>query len=143
MPNARSFRHPFAATVKPFKTASGKAGRLYSLPALAKQFPNVKFLGWRFGEELAKAYSSADVLVFPSRTDTFGMVMIEANACGTPIAAYNVCGPVDIVKNGENGWLDEDLDVAIQNALSVSRKSCVKSSLVWDWEIAAKMLLEK
>jgi glycosyltransferase involved in cell wall biosynthesis len=110
---------------------------------LEKQFPNVKFLGWRFGEELAKAYSSADVLVFPSRTDTFGMVMIEANACGTPIAAYNVCGPVDIVKNGENGWLDEDLDVAIQNALSVSRKSCVKSSLVWDWEIAAKMLLEK
>lgn len=108
---------------------------------LEKKFPNVRFLGWRFGEELAKAYSSGDVLVFPSKTDTFGMVMIEANACGTPIAAYNVCGPVDIVENGKNGWLDEDLSVAIQNALNVSRTSCVKSSLVWDWEIAAKVLL--
>lgn len=110
---------------------------------LEKQFPNVKFLGWRFGEELAKTYSSADVLVFPSRTDTFGMVMIEANACGTPIAAFPVCGPLDIVENGENGWLNENLSVAIQNALSVSRKSCVKSSLVWNWEIAAKMLLKE
>jgi len=110
---------------------------------LEKQFPDVRFLGWRFGEELAEVYSSADVLVFPSKTDTFGMVMIEANACGTPVAAHDVCGPVDIVRNGENGWLDADLSVAIQKALDVPRESCARSSLVWDWGTAAEMLLKE
>lgn len=110
---------------------------------LEKQFPDVRFLGWRFGEELAEVYSSADVLVFPSKTDTFGMVMIEANACGTPVAAHDVCGPVDIVRNGENGWLDADLSVAIRKALDVPRESCARSSLVWDWGTAAEMLLKE
>lgn len=109
--------------------------------ALEREFPNAVFLGWRFGEELARIYSSADVLVFPSRTDTFGMVMIEANACGTPIAAYPVHGPLDIVENGVNGEMDEELEIAISRALSVSRESCVNSSKRWSWERAADLLL--
>ena len=108
---------------------------------LEKQFPNAVFLGWRFGEELAKAYSGADVLVFPSRSDTFGMVMIESLACGTPIAAFPVCGPVDIVENGVNGEMNEDLSIAIRNALSVSREKCLESSQRWNWEKAAEMLI--
>jgi len=109
--------------------------------ALEREFPNAVFLGWKFGPELAQAYSSADVLVFPSRTDTFGMVMIEANACGTPVAAYPVHGPLDIVENGVNGEMNEDLEIAISRALSVSRKSCLESSQRWNWEKAAKMLI--
>lgn len=109
--------------------------------ALQKEFPEAVFLGWRFGKELAQAYSSADVLVFPSRTDTFGMVMIEANACGTPIAAHPVHGPLDIVVPGVNGEMDEDLEVAIVRALRVSREDCLRSSGRWNWSDAARMLL--
>lgn len=109
---------------------------------LRKRFPDAVFLGWRFGEELARTYSSADVLVFPSLSDTFGMVMIEANSCGTPVAAFPVCGPVDIVRNGRNGHLDPDLRVAIREALLVDRSSCLEDSRRWDWCQAARMLLE-
>ena len=110
---------------------------------LEEKFPNAVFLGWRFGESLARAYSGADVLVFPSRSDTFGMVMIESLACGTPIAAFPVCGPVDIVENGVNGEMNEDLSIAISHALSVSRERCLESSQKWSWENAAEMLINK
>ena len=75
------------------------------------------FLGYRFGAELAACLSSCDVFVFPSRTDTFGLVMLEAMACGTPVAAYPVIGPADVVTPGVTGVLDEDLGAAALAAL--------------------------
>ncbi len=84
-----------------------------------------RFLGALFGAELASVYSAADVFVFPSRTDTFGLVIIEALACGTPVAAYPVTGPVDLV-TPETGALDNDLSVAIAAALTRDRAACAR-----------------
>lgn len=89
---------------------------------LEKNYPNVKWLGYKKGKELAKEYANADVFVFPSLTDTFGLVMIEANACGTPVAAYPVAGPIDIVVEGINGSLDKDLEAAVTSALKIDRE---------------------
>lgn len=85
------------------------------------RYPTVRFLGYKEKEELAQAYSNADCLVFPSLTDTFGMVIIEAMACGTPVAAYPVTGPIDIIETGRNGSVHNDLATAIKEALQVSR----------------------
>lgn len=76
---------------------------------LQTRYPAARFVGYKFGDELAQHLSSADVFVFPSRTDTFGLVMLEAMACGTPVAAYPVTGPIDVVQDGYSGALDEDL----------------------------------
>ena len=92
--------------------------------SLQKAYPHAQWLGYRKGEALVEEYAKADAFVFPSRTDTFGLVMLEANACGTPVAAYPVTGPNDVVTNGVNGWLDEDLSLAVAKALRVSRETC-------------------
>lgn len=91
------------------------------LPALTRRYPDVQFLGYRFGDELAEIYRSADVFVFPSRTDTFGNVVIEALASGVPVAAYPVTGPRDILTDRTAGALDEDLGSAVRRALTLSR----------------------
>lgn len=88
--------------------------------ALSTKYPDAKFVGFKFGEELARYMAAADVFVFPSRTDTFGIVMLDAMACGVPIAAYPVTGPIDIVNNGVTGILDEDLKKAVSGALKLS-----------------------
>jgi len=88
---------------------------------LEEKYTDAQFIGYRHGEELAKCFADADVFVFPSKTDTFGIVMIEANACGTPVAAYPVTGPKDFVENGVNGFLEENLDDAILKCLSLNR----------------------
>ena len=88
-----------------------------ALAALRKAYPDVTFRGVLAGQVLAAAYRSADVFVFPSRTDTFGIVMIEALACGLPIAAHDVPGPRDIVTEASLGVLDDDLGLAIRRAL--------------------------
>ncbi len=100
--------------------------------ALAARFPDVHFPGALRGAALAGAYAGADVFVFPSRTDTFGLVMIEALACGTPVAAYPVSGPVDIV-TPMTGALDDDLTRAIGTALTRDRADCAiyGSSFTW------------
>lgn len=85
---------------------------------LEAKFPNAHFLGKKNSEELANYYRSADVFVFPSRTDTFGMVLIESLACGLPVAAYNVTGPKDIIKEPYLGALDDDLSTAAKKALT-------------------------
>jgi glycosyltransferase involved in cell wall biosynthesis len=90
---------------------------------LETEYPDVQFLGYRSGEELAKCYADADVFVFPSKTDTFGIVMIEANACGTPVAAYPVTGPLDFVENDINGFLHEDLEMAVIECLEHSDRN--------------------
>ena len=93
-------------------------------PALAKlksEFPEVHFTGVLDQAELATLYNAADVFVFPSRTDTFGLVLLEAMACGCPVAAYPVTGPVDVIGNSPAGALDEDLRAAAMRALTIDR----------------------
>jgi glycosyltransferase involved in cell wall biosynthesis len=108
---------------------------------LERSHPHVHFVGYRFGDELAAHYAAADVFVFPSRTDTFGVVMLEANACGTPIAAYPVTGPIDVVREGVNGALDEDLARAAARALHVPRTSCLAHARCNGWGRVAEVLL--
>lgn len=108
--------------------------------SLEKQFPDARFLGKRSGEELAGCYAHADVFVFPSRTDTFGLVMIEALACGTPVAAYPVAGPVDILDDTV-GAMSEDLDEAIRVALTRDREACERFGAGYSWEAATRQFL--
>jgi glycosyltransferase involved in cell wall biosynthesis len=104
------------------------------LETLKKKYPLVEFVGKKTGRELAAYYQTADVFVFPSKSDTFGVVMLEAIACGTPVAAYPVTGPRDIIKEGKNGSLYPHLKPAIDRALAVSRYTTYLSSLEWTWE---------
>ena len=99
---------------------------------LKARYPNVVWMGVLPRDELAKVYAAADVFVFPSRNETFGLVMLEAMACGTPVAAYPVDGPLQVLGEGGSsamgGVLDEDLDAAVQQALTISRALTVYSS---------------
>lgn len=104
------------------------------LNSLQAKYPLVKFLGYQKGQQLADSYARADVFAFPSRADTFGIVMIEAQSLGTPVAAYPVEGPRDVVIQGVDGVLDHDLDYAIQQCLTLDRSTVEKSSLKWSWE---------
>lgn len=111
------------------------------LGTLKARFPHILFLGKRLGDELASAYRSADVFVFPSRTDTFGLVLIEALATGTPVAAYPVQGPVDVL-SPEVGCMDEDLDTAIAAALTRDRAVCAAYARGFGWHDSARQFLE-
>jgi len=102
--------------------------------ALQKRFPAVHFAGWRTGAPLAAAYAGADVSVFPSRTDTFGLVILEAMACGTPVAAYPVTGPLDVIAGSGAGVLDEDLGRAALAALACDREACRAHAEGYSWE---------
>ena len=122
-----------------------------ALETLKARFPKAVFLGSLAGEELASAYRAADVFVFPSRTDTFGLVLIEALACGLPVAAYPVHGPLDIVgPDGRGGFermpatfaaLDADLDVAILKALRLDRMAAAIYGARFTWEKATDQFL--
>lgn len=100
---------------------------------LQHHYPDVLYTGYKTGHELAEYYQCADVFVFPSSWDTFGIVMLEAMACGTPIAAYPVPGPQDIVECGVNGCLDVNLTTAVLAALQLDRNVVYQSSLRWTW----------
>jgi glycosyltransferase involved in cell wall biosynthesis len=102
-----------------------------------RKFPHVNFLGAKKGFELAWWFANCDVFVFPSLTDTFGIVMIEASRCGTPIAAFPVTGPIDYVKEGVTGSLDWDLDIAVQNCLKISRVKCEEAASKFTWKNVA------
>lgn len=104
------------------------------LDKLKAAYPDAHFLGPRFGEELASLISAADVFMFPSRTDTFGLVMLEAMACGIPVAAFPVTGPRDVVQNGATGCLDEDLSQAFFRALNLDGDACIEYALDHSWE---------
>ena len=108
--------------------------------SLEAKYPDAVFLGAQSGAALAGAYAGADVFVFPSRTDTFGLVMIEALASGTPVAAYPVSGPVDIVTPA-TGALDDDLDVAIAAALMRDRADCARYGCSYTWAASARQFL--
>jgi glycosyltransferase involved in cell wall biosynthesis len=108
--------------------------------ALKARFPQARFLGPMFGEELASAYAAADVFVFPSKTDTFGLVMIEALACGVPVAGYPVTGPIDVL-TPETGAMDADLTKAIGEALTRDRDACAAYGRSFTWEASARQFL--
>jgi len=95
--------------------------------------PNALFLGYKQGQDLINQYYNADVFVFPSRADTFGLVIIEAMAQGTPVAAYPVQGPIDIIENGLNGWMDNDLSTAVEHCLTIDRVGVKQSAQRWTW----------
>lgn len=105
--------------------------------ALQRRFPAAHFAGWRRGEALARAYAGADVSVFPSRTDTFGLVILESLACGTPVAAYPVTGPRDVLVPG-TGALDGDLRAAALAALGCDRARCRAHAEGFSWDTCAE-----
>jgi len=112
-------------------------------PALARlsaAFPEAHFLGRQSGKALAACYAGADVFVFPSRTDTFGLVMIEALACGTPVAAYPVPGPLDVL-TPESGCMAESLEDAIAGALTLDRDRCLARGHAFSWEASTDQFL--
>jgi glycosyltransferase involved in cell wall biosynthesis len=112
-----------------------------ALTMLRQRYPDVHFLGALHGERLAAAYRSADLLVFPSRTDTFGLVMIEALACGTPVAAYPVPGPLDVIGERGGGVLHEDLGTAVREGLLLDRAACVEIGRCYDWSVCTGQFL--
>tara|TARA_R110000824_G_scaffold390760_2_gene587499 strand:- start:186862 stop:187989 length:1128 start_codon:yes stop_codon:yes gene_type:complete len=111
------------------------------LDYLKKRHPEAHFSGALFGEELAKAYAAADVFVFPSKTDTFGLVLIEAMASGTPVAAYPVQGPLDVIGDHPAGALDDDLEVAGRRALDIPRETAREFAMGFSWEACTRQFL--
>ena len=105
-----------------------------ALPALRQKFPEVTFTGYRENGALARSYAGADVFVFPSRTDTFGLVLLEALAAGTPVAAFPVTGPIDVITDERVGALDEDLRAACLRALDCDRGMARRHAEAWSWD---------
>jgi glycosyltransferase involved in cell wall biosynthesis len=105
---------------------------------LQSQYPDALFAGYQFGESLASHLAAADVMVFPSRTDTFGLVNLEAMACGVPVAAYPVTGPIDVIEDGVTGALDTDLAAAALRALEIDPAACRARALKSGWDISSR-----
>ncbi len=112
------------------------------LDRLRAAYQQVHFLGVLTGEALARAYAGADVFVFPSRTDTFGMVLLEALAAGLPVAAYPVPGPIDVIGSAPVGALDEDLGTAALAALEIPRERCRAFALEHSWEASSRQFID-
>jgi glycosyltransferase involved in cell wall biosynthesis len=108
---------------------------------LTRRYPRVHFAGPRQGEDLARHYAAADVFVFPSRTDTFGLVLLEALASGLPVAAFPVPGPLDVVNGATVGCLDEDLAGAALQALTIRPEHCRAYALGFSWRSCAEQFL--
>jgi len=109
---------------------------------LEAKYPDVIFTGVKRGKDLANYYANADVFVFPSKADTFGVVMIESMACGTPVAAFPVSGPLDVIEHGITGVMDENLHTAITQCLNLARNKVYKNSLHWSWEKCASQFID-
>jgi len=109
---------------------------------LSARYSDAHFVGYKTGDDLARHVACGDVFVFPSLTDTFGVVMIEAMACGLPVAAYPVPGPKDIIIDGKVGALDDDLRKACLRALELDPDECVKYAERFTWQRCARMVYE-
>src|SRR5437899_4521918 len=109
--------------------------------ALQQKYPQAVFLGEKTGKDLTAHLAAADVFVFPSLTDTFGVVQLEALACGTPVAAFPVMGPLDVIADHPVGALDADLRSACIRALDVSRETCRSFALERSWENSARQFI--
>jgi glycosyltransferase involved in cell wall biosynthesis len=107
-----------------------------------RKYPAVRFLGPKIGEDLARHYAAADVFVFPSRTDTFGNVIVEALASGLPVAGFPVMGPIDIVGGTRAGVLSEDLGAAVGAALRLDRRDAIEVASRYTWENSARQFLD-
>lgn len=107
------------------------------LPRLKEMYPWVQFKGALTGDDLVSAYMNSDCFVFPSSSDTFGIVMIESMSVGTPIAAYKVESPISVVEQGINGYLKDSLEEAVKLCLQLDRKKVRQSSYKWDWKEVA------
>jgi glycosyltransferase involved in cell wall biosynthesis len=108
---------------------------------LQRRYPKVRFLGEKTGRDLTSHMAAADVFVFPSQTDTFGVIQLEALACGTPVAAFPVTGPLDVIADHPVGALDADLRSACIRALGISRKACRSFALERSWENSARQFI--
>lgn len=120
------------------KVVVGKGPQLEELQA---KYPDVVFTGPRFGEELGRSYSDSDVFVFPSLTDTFGLVIIEAMATGTPVAAFPAHGPIDLIPGSNAGVINDDLKVAILEALKLDRKVVRAYAEQFSWRACAEQFI--
>lgn len=112
------------------------------LEVLRREYADVHFTGAMVGEALARHYSDGDVFVFPSLTDTFGNVMLEALACGVPVAAYPVMGPLDVIGDTGAGILSENLQEAAEAALDIPREHCRKIAMNYTWAASAHQFLD-
>ncbi len=108
---------------------------------LERRYPDAVFAGAKTGADLAACYQRADVFVFPSRTDTFGLVMAEAMACGTPVAAFPVRGPIDVVTDPAAGVLDRDLGAAAMAALTLDRQKVARFGQRFSWELCSRQFV--
>jgi glycosyltransferase involved in cell wall biosynthesis len=111
------------------------------LDSLRRSFPEAHFVGAKEGEDLVRHYALGDVFVFPSRSDTFGLVLLEALACGLPVAAYPVPGPLDVIGTAPVGVLDEDLRKACLEALEIPAEDCRAHAERFSWEACAEQFL--
>ncbi len=109
---------------------------------MQRWFPEAVFLGSRDGEALAEIYAAADVFVFPSRTDTFGLVLLEALASGVPVASFPSAAPRDVIGDAPVGALDEDLQSACLAALDCSREACRDCALRMSWPASARIFID-
>ncbi len=107
---------------------------------LEEKYPDAYFVGAKYGEELAAYYRSGDIFVFPSKSDTFGLVMLEAMASGLTVAAYPVTGPIDVI--GKGGAMHEDLAVAIEDALHIPKSQAIKTAKQYSWQACTKQFLD-
>ena len=112
------------------------------LAELKAKYPGVSYFGLKTPQELARLYQSADVFVFPSLTDTFGLVLLEAMACGTPVAAFPVPGPIDVVENGKGGVMLDDLRAACLQALKLPRGQVAESARRFTWENCSRQFYD-
>jgi glycosyltransferase involved in cell wall biosynthesis len=109
---------------------------------LAKRYPTAVFVGTKQGEELARFYAAADVFVFPSLTDTFGLVVLEALASGVPVAAFPVAGPRDVIGTSGAGALHQDLRIAISKAIEIPAALCRAHAETFSWRAATGQFLQ-
>jgi glycosyltransferase involved in cell wall biosynthesis len=108
---------------------------------LMKKYPDVLFVGKKTGDELVEWYRNAKVFVFPSKADTFGLVIIEALACGTPVAAYPCTGPIDIL-NDTVGCMNDDLSKAVEEAMKCDRTVCRNYAQTYDWNYVTRLFIQ-
>ena len=108
---------------------------------LKRKYPDARYIGVLAQDDLARLYSSADVFVFPSVTDTFGLVMVEAMACGLPVAAFPVPGPLDVIGDSGAGVMNSDLRTACLEALQIPRERAIAHAKTFSWEIASRKKL--
>ena len=109
---------------------------------LQKKYGDAHFVGFKKGQELVDLLCASDVYIFPSKTDTFGLTLVEALACGLPVAAYPVTGPIDVVESGKDGYLGLDLAECALKCLEINRANCIKKARQYSWSRAADEFLK-